>query len=634
MKWGFYLKRDLFAKILSILILLGEEKLLGAIFFALALKLKPPFHVLLAILGVSGKSILNVSVFILLCSLSSGLRSALCCPADLRDTIMVYREIVVDTVTTTSLKGVPKIVKAKEWPVKLLWSLGFVILLTACIYQTQYILVEYFKYPSVTSIQESVLKLYGNDSVRTPDIFICNLQPFSSNTSGNQDIPTPDEFLQRLDELETCTGCSDEQRNLTRELAFAVRNRRGYIQYIGYENAVRLAHDVQDMILDCNIELYTGTSTYVKPCGDEIEFVPMPHQDFVQCFEVKVPPHTESQIIIRVSIELYLDTFYNLFASPSWMNEESVQESYTGANIVLYHPDRYPFPCKRFYAPPGKLTRINYEIQSASRLSKPYGTCQELNEQSVLNALGRNFSYTWEACKRHCMGHTILNACGCIDIQSSWNMLFDLADTYPFCFSVAPSIEQINTYIPCAVEVRAQKDQPCQDVCQRPCEEDEYMAVTSTANWPAEAMYQNFYRSQIANKPYAPKFSILDKACSDDNCTTEEMLKMAYLVERNFAKIEVALANPNHKRYVSKPKLSIPALFSQLGGVLNLWSGITVIVLIEVLECILKVFMRSTKSKSKNKVHEVSEYSKSDQITNAGPNTLTVSVYHNEKLPL
>ncbi len=215
--------------------------------------------------------------------------------------------------------------------------------------------------------------------------------------------------------------------------------------------------------------------------------------------------------------------------------------------------------------------------------------------------LGRNeaVSYSAESCQAYCIGLEIIEKCKCIDVEFSHNLFLSYVnETLPYCYSPNATITQAINTMKCAADTAEKQTKPCSDMCEPPCEQDSYYTVASTAKWPRRIMYRNFYNSLIADKPYASQFSLLGKDCSENQCTAQELMEMDYLVSDHFTKVYIYLSSTSHTKLVDTPKLSIPALLAQLGGALNLWSGITVIVLVELLDFIFKIFITSNSKKN------------------------------------
>ena len=72
--------------------------------------------------------------------------------------------------------------------------------------------------------------------------------------------------------------------------------------------------------------------------------------------------------------------------------------------------------------------------------------------------------------------------------------------------------------------------------------------------------------------------------------TDLEELRMSRLISQHFVALQMYLDETTMMEYVDHPQLSFIGFISQLGGALNLWAGITVVVVIEVVELIFELF--------------------------------------------
>ena len=114
--------------------------------------------------------------------------------------------------------------------------------------------------------------------------------------------------------------------------------------------------------------------------------------------------------------------------------------------------------------------------------------------------------------------------------------------------------------------------------------------VTHTA-WPSGQLKAS-YREFIANRPYASHY----KAFADDNdinFTDLEQLKAERLIRQHFLKLQLYIDRTTLMDYSDQPQLSIIGYSSQLGGALDLWAGITVVVVvIEIIEVLFELIGR------------------------------------------
>ncbi len=524
------------------------------------------------------------------------------------------KEITIESVKTTSLKGFPKLINSTEWSLKILWTIGLILLLAMGLYQVETITSEYFSYPTITTITEETLELIGKDAVRIPDILLCNLNPHGSETSDVNGIPSVAEYTQVVENLTACdkeTPCTPLKKERLALLREALMIREGYFQYIGQEAAQKVGLQLEKFMADCSVFVYTGSSSYEKACDGIIKFELHPHVSFYQCVEVHFPEQSIEQLIVGISFTLYLDNFIDPFNTEEFFKTGKISQQGSGVYVVLYEPGTFPIYMSEYsYASAGMATQISYGIKSISRLGEPYGNCTSYGKADHPNILGKNVSYTSIVCRAQCIGKEIMKWCGCIDVLVSHNIFLD--KEYPYCYSAKLSRAQIIKNFECSVRVTISEAPNCYSMCGSPCNENGYPQKISTVQWPRPTLYHTLYKKIIKDKPYAWKFSGLKKDCTDYlNCTINEIQRQKFLIENNFAKVNIILGDAMHVKITDHQKVSGFSFMAQLGGALNLWNGITVVVVIEVLEYILKLCIYKKKKKMET---ELEVKAKADSI--------------------
>ena len=111
-------------------------------------------------------------------------------------------------------------------------------------------------------------------------------------------------------------------------------------------------------------------------------------------------------------------------------------------------------------------------------------------------------------------------------------------------------------------------------LCKERCEDMDYMTTTSHTKWPLPYQYQSFYQELISDKPYSNRFVKVEEE-TDESPPSADALR---LTDENFVKIDFYL---DYQSYLESAEVPIYTLFSflgTLGGALNLWTGITVVV--------------------------------------------------------
>lgn len=88
------------------------------------------------------------------------------------------KSTVIKFMETSSIKGLPRIVRAPNPVLRIVWLLGFLFGMAMAIYYLYALLAVYFSHTSVTSISE------GHSNVSFPDVTVCNLNPISNLEGG------------------------------------------------------------------------------------------------------------------------------------------------------------------------------------------------------------------------------------------------------------------------------------------------------------------------------------------------------------------------------------------------------------------------------------------------------------------
>ncbi len=123
-------------------------------------------------------------------------------------------------------------------------------------------------------------------------------------------------------------------------------------------------------------------------------------------------------------------------------------------------------------------------------------------------------------------------------------------------------------------------------------------------DWPSISNQLSFYETVIKSKPYAHKFSayeeILQYAKQGNVSQAERLLKETDLMRNNFIKFTY-MFRPNKLSMLADVKqITITDLVSSLGGVLNLYCGISLLVIVEFIDVLVNCFCYCFITKPKN----------------------------------
>jgi len=112
----------------------------------------------------------------------------------------------------------------------------------------------------------------------------------------------------------------------------------------------------------------------------------------------------------------------------------------------------------------------------------------------------------------------------------------------------------------------------------------------SSAPWPHSSSLFPFYGTFIRNKTrFGSEFSEFESAYTDSllykNVTKKiNKLYSTGLIQDNFLQLNIQFENTQYNEQRDIPALPLEALGAQIGGVLSLWLGVTVMLLFEISE--------------------------------------------------
>ncbi len=175
----------------------------------------------------------------------------------------------------------------------------------------------------------------------------------------------------------------------------------------------------------------------------------------------------------------------------------------------------------------------------------------------------------------------------------------------PFCLSLKLDEDTFLNKSLCVTQVISANLHNCYKTCHPPCEEFRHDYNTHETLWPSKMEQLGFYTRIIQGKPFEDQFSIyseISKLHANGNVTeAKRLLKQTDLIEGNFAKISVYLTTTSIVVIEDKQSISLTALFGSLGGTLNLYSGISFIVVIELVDLFYNIFFVNTETKTRVK---------------------------------
>ena len=124
----------------------------------------------------------------------------------------------------------------------------------------------------------------------------------------------------------------------------------------------------------------------------------------------------------------------------------------------------------------------------------------------------------------------------------------------------------------------------------------------SYSEWPSDRFFGDFYDTYIAGRPYEQRYAKL-RNMDPVNTTATDLLEAETLIKHNFLTVNI-VSHENMLEYKDDPKITLEVFVSQLGGALNLWAGITVAVVVEIVEFFCEVILSTRRQRRVIKVRE------------------------------
>ena len=138
--------------------------------------------------------------------------------------------------------------------------------------------------------------------------------------------------------------------------------------------------------------------------------------------------------------------------------------------------------------------------------------------------------------------------------------------------------------------------------CAHMCKGVFYEVKQSQQVWLRDAFALPFFKKYIKGRSYENHFKILDDIVSqigdevEVNSTLMDRISSVKSLRQNFVKVKVKIRSMLVKKQEETPLVGIGTVVGSIGGILNLWLGVSFITLVEIIEVLIKYINRCFKS--------------------------------------
>ncbi|XP_024942633.1 amiloride-sensitive sodium channel subunit gamma-like isoform X2 [Cephus cinctus] len=509
----------------------------------------------------------------------------------------------------TTIPGLQSVHNAQGKFATIAWSILFVIGLACTIRDVYISWMDYLAYPVITTIN-----IKQATSLPFPAVTVCNLNPVHCGNlrrlaRRNRDTDLGD----RLQELYDMTSCIElhwkPRRDNTIKINSILRSKRsdklitGEVKIssnttkttiesiaavtvsIGEDdekkpvNQTRSFNDLMNFMA-----LYTNfseehrsamghdTDEFIRACtfsgkscsNVTLFFRPLLSTTFGNCFTFMT---TRKTVMpgkdYGLSLELFLDqrNYIGGGLSPR-----------AGARVVVHAPSMLPLPdANGVTVPPHTATGLALMEVRLNREKLPYSTnCTSGWERTwYASRITDSYPYTMERCQRVCLQLAFEESCSCTHPN-----YMDLAtEAFP-C-----NLTSEHQNYACASQVLDEFENSIRTCsCNMDCRETMYEMKISQATWPNDNNWCDV----------AQRFGMA-RNCKYKMYQSENQIQEKQRVVENVLTIDVFFENLRIQSIVQHPTYKLQTFVGSLGGALSLYLGVTLFMLLEVVEVFLRL---------------------------------------------
>jgi len=310
--------------------------------------------------------------------------------------------------------------------------------------------------------------------------------------------------------------------------------------------------------------------------------------EYYKCLTLTISDY-KRQAVSGFSAIIFVQEFLDSIVSAYDLYQKSSRAA--GVRVMVHAPGTKPDMKLGMVVSPGTETTISISQTVTSRLSYPYSNC------TTETRLGFS-KYTKNYCVEVCIQEQFLRKCGCIMslYQFTEQQLKDANHTICGNLNITRlerliSWQGFGHYV-CA-ELFKKDKAICDTQCLVPCTEYNYATFASSATWPQISSLASIFDTYKEQPLFGKKFNryytllklIIDEKTVEARDLLQELDKEG-LIQHSFLQLNVKFDHSTFNEINDVVAFSRDAMIAQIGGVMSLWLGVTVMLLFEVCEFI------------------------------------------------
>ncbi|CAH1798388.1 unnamed protein product [Owenia fusiformis] len=534
------------------------------------------------------------------------------------------KQILNEFASNTSGHGWGMVGRTTNAFAKTLWIVITVLSTIAAIIWVATIVGRYIKYETKDKVE-----LKADVDIVFPSVTVCPLHGYSNDKMNDPKLVSSFLLQSRLimavyPRIKNITQMTNETGDVILELVHRIRSHRGYYENMGKRETSALSHEIINLVPYC---LYQESR-----CTPE-HFQKLVHHEYMNCYtfngkdiNLTKPVISSSGAQNGLSLTLFLEQKDDTYAP---YDRSRAITATAGARVIIHEKGTLPDPDNDgFNVEPGHLVNVALSVNKRELMKPPWGECADHNTlQST------DFKYSRNACKSKCLEKMIQQECGCkkdllpVELETRDDDIQACGKFNREEWLKVPNITEANitilkedvTRFKCGEKEYAwskiSEDIPgCK--CEYNCSYLTYDIETSQSLWPMKGSEMDFFCGGLAYEDTYVGSTIYDEFhdkigmyCLNYFGQYANISKLwGDKLRDNFLRVNVYLKEPVTKYTVEEVDFTVITMVSEIGGVLGIFIGVSIITILEVFVLcngIVYTLYRAKKTSSNIDVTEV-----------------------------
>ncbi|CAH8505398.1 unnamed protein product [Schistosoma turkestanicum] len=535
----------------------------------------------------------------------------------------------------TTIRGLPRIVRAHNRYLRTLWLMLVCILILGCFICMFFLAKQYLEYNVIHPP-----RVLRHTTSPFPSVTVCNFRPISPDGLKYLQMKgwkTPRHFV-----LDIASYAQylfyDKQKIDEYNAASAAFSLAGFLESLpNNEERRKLGYQHNKLIIKCQITYLNGSKPVAAPCERKGIWRKFIHAQYLNCATFE-PYSSLRSDTTNIEMYIYLDEMLKRAHCIDCFHGE-VKSQLSGALISIHGADTLPnINDKSINLKPGTLTELRLSIVENIQQMPPYGRCS-INHPINLTLYDMIYNYSEYACREATIQNNINQQCGCYSMEYPYNEYagynactnltqfihtsnctrHDLvssssSSSSPYSSSSttyrnnqntstnSTCIEEFRKFVArmmCKRSVIENYVHGALPSCTMPCSFYSYESEQSTSTWPTKSWQLTWLNSSYNKKLgifNSTEFKAYHRAQHllelGNESEAANILENTNVLERKLLAVLINRPNFDVRKVEEKEVLSLTSLLSQTGGLFSIWIGLSMISLGEIFEMCIRCYLR------------------------------------------